>query len=509
MEEIINRFEIVRLSVKMADHECIKLQAEKLRAISLDEDLNEIISLLEGRKYRQALLMMKGYNEALDDSFFRSATTPVAQPKRRKKREEKSENYNLFDMTASSSSGKIDLDDMLRMTEESAKETVSRQDFALSPESYVEETRVGVQNNEAYLNIHKNRPENKMVKPIGADEEEVVSREEDPIKIPAEEMIEHAEQLLEKEHPSQKQRAEEEEGLEMIFPSTPQDEEMQSEVEELQAETDEVSEEVLSPEINDEVDTLDADALASNEEDQEEELPPLDMDDDTALTSKKYIEIDIEKIQMPIEDSLADKGVDTAVQLEEQESGVEARSDYDSDNKYYAPISYIDQKFRNMRHQFPQIEVYEGDAIEEVAQILKKMATKGYSERDIKEIIALFHACKKEGRLAEAAQFLLIAAASESKYAQLLLARELFKGEVLRVDYPEAFTQINRLAEHDYPDAVCDLAQLYEHGYGIKKDKKTALLLYEEAVEMGVQRAQKHVDSLSKKRGILGIFRKQ
>jgi len=74
---------------------------------------------------------------------------------------------------------------------------------------------------------------------------------------------------------------------------------------------------------------------------------------------------------------------------------------------------------------------------------------------------------------------------------------KLFKGEVLQQDYPEAFTQINHLAEEDYPEAICDLGQLYEYGIGIDKNKRHALLLYEEAAEMGVERARRHYERLS------------
>ena len=159
-----------------------------------------------------------------------------------------------------------------------------------------------------------------------------------------------------------------------------------------------------------------------------------------------------------------------------------------------------------MRHQFPQTEESEEGIIDEVKRLLKQVATQGYTENDILDAVRFFQEKKSEGKLAEAAQMLLLAAASESKYAQLMLARELFKGEVLKVDYPEAFTQINRLAEHDYPEAICDLAQLYEYGYGIKKDKKTAQLLYEEAAEMGVERAKKHAERFSSKKGLLSAF---
>jgi len=90
-----------------------------------------------------------------------------------------------------------------------------------------------------------------------------------------------------------------------------------------------------------------------------------------------------------------------------------------------------------------------------------------------------------------------------------MFARELFKGDVLQVDFAESFTQINRLAEQDYPEAICDLAQLYEFGYGIKKDKKIAKILYEEASSMGVERATRHLQRLSQKKGFLDSLLKR
>ena len=158
----------------------------------------------------------------------------------------------------------------------------------------------------------------------------------------------------------------------------------------------------------------------------------------------------------------------------------------------YAPISYIDQKFRNMRNQYPQVEE-SSEQFESVEKLLYLISLEGYSEADIEKVIQQVYELKSEGKLAEAAQLLLIAAATESLFAQFVLARELYRGEILQKDLPEAFTQINRLALDDYPEAVCDLAQLYEYGIGIPKDKKRAFTLYEDALELGVERAERHL----------------
>ncbi len=173
----------------------------------------------------------------------------------------------------------------------------------------------------------------------------------------------------------------------------------------------------------------------------------------------------------------------------------------------YPPISYIGQKYRNMMHQFPPVESAE-TLVPEVEKMREKIATEGYTEEEIEHFLQAYQNYKKEGRRAEAAQVLLLAAATESKFAQFLLARELFKGEILQKDHAESFTQINTLADQNFAEAICDLGQFYEYGIGIGKDREMALLLYEEAAELGVARARKHYERLKNSRGIKGLLGK-
>jgi len=158
----------------------------------------------------------------------------------------------------------------------------------------------------------------------------------------------------------------------------------------------------------------------------------------------------------------------------------------------YSPISYVDHKFKNMLNQYPQI-LESTERFEREEKLLYKISLEGYDEVDIDDIITDIQLLKEAGKLAEAAHLLLIIAFTESLYAQLIFARELYKGEILQKDVPEAFTQINRLAIENYPEAICDLAQFYEKGIGINKDKKKAFRLYEDALELGVLRAERHI----------------
>ncbi len=171
----------------------------------------------------------------------------------------------------------------------------------------------------------------------------------------------------------------------------------------------------------------------------------------------------------------------------------------------YEPIPYIDQKFKNMQIQYPPVE----ESSEHFAAVdawLKKIANEGYEERDIEEMMTYIEKLTGEKRSAEAAQLLLISAATQSKYAQFMLARALFKGDVVKKNLPEAFTLINRLAmDDDYAEAICDLGQFYEHGIGIDKDKHRAEALYKEAMELGISRAKRHYKRLRKaNKGLLG-----
>jgi len=162
----------------------------------------------------------------------------------------------------------------------------------------------------------------------------------------------------------------------------------------------------------------------------------------------------------------------------------------------YENFPYTGQKFRNMMHQYAQrVELEEG-VIPEVQAFIDYVSKEDYSEAQVEAVIARYQELKEQSKLGEAAQMLIAAATTESIFAQFMLARELFKGDVLQQNYPESFTQINRLAEEDYPEAICDLGQLYEYGIGIDKNKNHALLLYEEAAQMGVKRAQKHYERL-------------
>jgi len=176
-----------------------------------------------------------------------------------------------------------------------------------------------------------------------------------------------------------------------------------------------------------------------------------------------------------------------------------------ADPSHYKAIPYIAQKLISMKKQYPLIEkTYE--KFDSVENLLRKISQEGYREEEIEETLTYIQKLAEESKETEAAQLLLVSAATESKFAQFMLARELYKGALLTKNIPEAFTHMHSLATEDYPEALCDLAQFYEHGIGVSKDKKKAEQLYKESMEFGIKRAEKHCTRLKKQNG--GFFKR-
>lgn len=169
----------------------------------------------------------------------------------------------------------------------------------------------------------------------------------------------------------------------------------------------------------------------------------------------------------------------------------------------YEAMPHISQKLISMKKRYPLIQTsYE--KFDTVESLLTKIAQDGYTESEIEEMIAYIQKLIKKTKYTEAGQLLLVCAATASKFAQFMLARELYKGSILRKNIPEAFTLMNTLAIDDYPEALCDLGQFYENGIGTTPDLVKAEGLYKEAVNLNIKRAKKHYTRLKRhNRGFL------
>lgn len=172
-------------------------------------------------------------------------------------------------------------------------------------------------------------------------------------------------------------------------------------------------------------------------------------------------------------------------------------------NDIYPPIPHIEQKYRQSFVLYTpnkESEVW----VEEVIKFLKHISANSYTDKDVKNFLNEYNFYLEQGDSAKAAQVLLLASSTDSKYAQFILARELFNGRVLRRDLKKSYTIMKSLANTLYPDAICDLAQFYEYGIGVPKDKKIAVKLYEKAFELGVDRATKHINRIKESNS--GLF---
>ena len=175
----------------------------------------------------------------------------------------------------------------------------------------------------------------------------------------------------------------------------------------------------------------------------------------------------------------------------------------------YKAIPYIEEKLQNMQVQYPALHTKE-EIFSSVSSFISDISTKGYTELSIEKILLEIESLKSTNK-AEAAQLLLVTGGTESKYARFNLARELFKGELLERNIPESFTLISRLATNEnYPEAICDLAQFYDNGVGTEKDTQKAQELYKEAMDLGIHRAIRHYERLTKQdKGRLSFFKRQ
>ncbi len=189
--------------------------------------------------------------------------------------------------------------------------------------------------------------------------------------------------------------------------------------------------------------------------------------------------------------------------ITEQEDGEEKKLDTTPINEEttealsYAAMPHISQKLISMKKQYPPIQKsYE--KFDTVETLLVKLAHEEYTESEIEETITYIYQCIKAEKYTEAAQLLLVCAATESKFAQFMLARELYTGSVLTKNINESFTIMNTLAHDDYPEALCDLGQFYENGIGTTADTMKAEGLYKEALDLGIKRAKKHYARLKK-----------
>ena len=168
----------------------------------------------------------------------------------------------------------------------------------------------------------------------------------------------------------------------------------------------------------------------------------------------------------------------------------------DKPTKKYRAIPYIDKKFEHSKkeHKSKYIDKKRFDTVK---NLLNKILLDGYTEEEIEDTLFYIKQLIEKKSYKEATQLLLICGSTESNFAKLMLARELYKGKIFKQDIDEAFHLIKRLGLDGQAEALCDLAQFYEYGIGVKKDINQAIKYYKEAMDLGIKRAQTHHSRLT------------
>ena len=498
MEEIQSRLEIIRLAVDLGDQAAVNHQVTHLRNLTTDTDLHTILDELERHNFHQALFAMREYTARQEqgDAFFAPESSepepaPVSEP--REDRSASSDSQELFGLEEPRSWGEggeriLSVDEMLAMTRESATPPRAYEPPPSDPAPV--DTPV---TEESTPEAPVRGSEEMALFDLGEDEELAVTPEpevtaSDPVSSLS----------TEPEAPARTERSEEVPSVD-----TPVAEnglfDLDDRIREAEGTSDDTSSELFAAEeepsepfhataelFGSGVDVAVRPALTEEPTPWEEEpeepasVQPSEQEDEEIFVASEAI------------------ATPEAAEPEPVSEGPTVPDEYEPapDEPRYEAFAYMGQKFRNMLHQFPQKIPYEEGVYIEAQRFIDRVSTEDYTESQVEAMIARYQELKAEGHLAEAAQVLIAAATTESTFAQFMLARELFKGEVLKADHAEAFTQINRMAEEDYPEAICDLGQLYEHGIGIDKNKRHALLLYEEAAAMGIERARQHYERL-------------
>jgi len=453
MNQTKKRLSIINLAISITDIETIQLQILQLGPLRTDEKIQEIITALKAENYVQAQGLITDYIET-PTKVILQRTFQKEQEKRKIQDNNTIDEFNLFTEPEDSSEIKnLDFYDMVALSndveEKKPKEVEKNIDF---------DSLLNIDTDDILPNNIKLKTNNHASNTFWDAPEEINMHSDD---IPRDTFFDTEEKIT---------KPIEEKLTEELF--TNNIAENKEEIIEEELIQNEVMEKTLEESIEEPLEVL-----YSAKENQEEE------------------------------ENIETFGEETKKELKElkpQKQNDETKTE----NTKYKAIPYIDQKFKNMHVQYPPaqetLEIFPS-----VTAWLEKISHEGYCEEDIEEMMKKIDSlgvAHKE----EAAQLVLITAATESKYAQFKLARALYKGEILQKNLPESFTLINRLATHDdYPEAICDLAQFYEYGIGIDKDKKKAELLYKEAMDLGIKRAVEHYKRIKKQnKGLFSFLKK-
>jgi hypothetical protein len=199
------------------------------------------------------------------------------------------------------------------------------------------------------------------------------------------------------------------------------------------------------------------------------------------------------------EKSLEEKSLEEKIieNKKEEIKKEEVKKELVEESHHYQAIPHITQKLIYMEKRYPPHKSSD-EKFESVDTLLETISTLGYKDEDIDTVLDTIQKLVAIEEMEEASELLYICASTESQFAQFMLARELYKGVLLKKNIEASFSLMDTLAKDDYPEALCDLGQFYENGIATITDLDKAQHLYKQAMEKGIKRAMKHHAKLQK-----------
>jgi len=448
MEEIIKRLQILKLSIALKDFDSIELQIKRLEKLNVNQQVHNIIALIKNRQHYHAMLSINAYPNDLYSNEYYS--------KVRAQEEAVIDEFELFE----SGGGKM-------------HEPVANAKVPLI-EKIEDETQI----------LKELQEEEEKIAPTQSQESDEESQEQEVIKnswfvdeTALKEEIEENPQTDEKREEPQVETQEEIANAQTKEPTNTYDSWQEESKIAAQIDTSNPLSYTKDYTFDEPIKERESNTYDHN----------LIMEDDLDDIAKDYYRQKFEEDVDHLKYGKVQESTHDEVPTPDEPSGMD-------DEGFYQPIQFLDQKFNAIVNRYPQKEPIESniDSIKHIVTLFEQP----YSEDEIDIALKQFDEFKKNEEYEEAAKILLVVANTQSQTAHFRLARELFKGDVLVQNYPEAFIAMNDLALEGYVEAICDLGQFYEYGIGIKKDRKKALSLYEEAHQLGLERAKELYDKL-------------
>ena len=466
MNQTKKRLSIIKLAISITDIETIRLQTLKLSPLKSDNQIQDILTLLDSDNYAQAQSLISHYIEYAPEEVVQRTHINVTQGVSVEEQAIIDEFQLIVTNTPEpkTKDAEIDINDFL---------------------SYVPEINEAQEETEAesLAEIQED-----IQHPVQVQEEEAGQESNiDPEKALFEEENESSPETFE----NTELKEEEKNTNDDFFASVP---------------TDLSKTELPTQETNDDFFNLEAraDVFAADEEEmfKEKKLPKeVEKEDEKAIENE--LDKETQSLFMEVEESREEDFVSEETAYEEENVNSFSDSEELHPSKYDA-MPHITLKLIDMKRRYPSIQkTYE--KFETVEALIQDIEKKGYSEEEIQTYVESTKTLIDNAQYTQAAQLLLVCAATESKFAQFMLARELYRGSVLSKNIDESFALMSSLAIDEYPEAQCDLGQFYENGIATSTDMDKAKELYKDAASAGIQRANKHYTRLSKPpRGIFG-----